>query len=247
MRIISSHRDYYDCMQRTDADKKTLWIRKTKVIKYEGDKYILPTMSPSYSNGYLPNVDQNIIGFCGKIYPFLILSHPQISSPAPDRKVLCTNIGQVDAFVKGYLPADYVERFFNEKMRWKSTRWMSRSLVPRREFVKFFEECKKKETAFERLFYENRCPVFVGTYPGYERKTSNPWYGEICFNAEIGSFGFAAWFPPPQAYQEIWMFINNLAVPQEKIPKLDDVTMAEAKGFDKFSFRKDPIRKRRRA
>ena len=42
------------------------------------------------------------------------------------------------------------------------------------------------------------------------------------------------------------MFISNLAVPLKPIPKIDDKTMAEIKGFDKWSFRKEPGKKKRR-
>jgi hypothetical protein len=31
-----------------------------------------------------------------------------------------------------------------------------------------------------------------------------------------------------------------MASPEKPIPKIDDKTMAQAKGFDKFSFRKPP-------
>jgi hypothetical protein len=46
-------------------------------------------------------------------------------------------------------------------------------------------------------------------------------------------------FEPYQAYQEISMFVNNLAIPEKPIPKMSDEDMASIKGFDKFSFRKD--------
>lgn len=34
------------------------------------------------------------------------------------------------------------------------------------------------------------------------------------------------------------MWHNNLAMPEKPIPKIDDTTVLETKGFDKFSFRK---------
>lgn len=41
------------------------------------------------------------------------------------------------------------------------------------------------------------------------------------------------------AYQELSMWFNNKATPEKPIPKLDDITMRDIKGFDKYSFRKD--------
>lgn len=50
--------------------------------------------------------------------------------------------------------------------------------------------------------------------------------------------------PAAQAYQSIRQWLSNLTNPEKPVPALDDVTLAESKGFDKFSFRKEPKRKR---
>ena len=44
---------------------------------------------------------------------------------------------------------------------------------------------------------------------------------------------------PYQAFQEINMWMSNQAMPEKVIPEIDNKTMIEIKGFDKFSFRKD--------
>jgi len=69
----------------------------------------------------------------------------------------------------------------------------------------------------------------------------------ICYNSRLKELDFAKIFNPIKAYQEITMFMNNLAVPIKPIPKISDVTMAEAKGFNKYSFRKDPTKKKKRS
>jgi hypothetical protein len=50
--------------------------------------------------------------------------------------------------------------------------------------------------------------------------------------------GFMRVLEPYAAFQELFMWLANQARPLKPIPKIDDRTMAEAKGFDKFSFRK---------
>lgn len=46
---------------------------------------------------------------------------------------------------------------------------------------------------------------------------------------------------PYTDFQEIQMYLGSvLSNNQEKIPKIDDKTLAQAKGFDKWSFRKEP-------
>ena len=44
---------------------------------------------------------------------------------------------------------------------------------------------------------------------------------------------------PYTAYQELSMYLGNMAFPNKPIPTISDEVMAEIKGFNKFSFRKD--------
>lgn len=44
---------------------------------------------------------------------------------------------------------------------------------------------------------------------------------------------------PYTAYQELHQYLSNIAKPEKPIPHISDKIMAEAKGFDKYSFRKD--------
>jgi hypothetical protein len=53
-------------------------------------------------------------------------------------------------------------------------------------------------------------------------------------------------FDPYQAYQEVAMWLSNQAVPIKPIPEMSDEIKAESKGFNKFSFRKDPSSKKRK-
>jgi len=45
---------------------------------------------------------------------------------------------------------------------------------------------------------------------------------------------------PYQAFQEISMFIEMLGNPEKPIPQPSDDVMRDIKGFDKWSFRKEP-------
>ena len=49
------------------------------------------------------------------------------------------------------------------------------------------------------------------------------------------------------AFQELQMYFGGLAAPIKPIPHISDADMLIAKGFDKkFSFRKDPTKKKRK-
>lgn len=83
-------------------------------------------------------------------------------------------------------------------------------------------------------YFNSQCPIFIITDKGaYEKDyklTRNP----NCKQWEVYKL-----FPIPQMFQEIEMYLGGFANPDKKIPDISDKDLLEAKGFDKFSFRKD--------
>jgi hypothetical protein len=90
---------------------------------------------------------------------------------------------------------------------------------------------------YGKQFEKERCPIFV------VKQHRN--YDEIHYNAHLNKYDFARIVPPYQAYQAVRMWLDNQAMPEKPIPEMDDQTKAEAHGYNKFSFRKDPTKKKR--
>lgn len=232
MRIISNFRDFYDCLQSTDEDRKTLYIRKPEEIEIERENWPFPLIEYCFgSTVWVMNVTQYIIGFCGKIYPLIELDASELSKP-----VFCWNFQQTDAFLRRHLKPYDLARYLGKNTPKRRRRRYGKT--GEMELKKFFLECEQKKGDFKAMFEAKRCPIFVAHAAGYPN-----W--KIVYNAELKPFEFFRLFNSQSAYQEILMFMSNLAVPLKPIPEIDDVTMAQAKGFNKFSFRKDPIRRRR--
>jgi hypothetical protein len=62
----------------------------------------------------------------------------------------------------------------------------------------------------------------------------------ITYNDCLKDVEFYRVFDPYSAYQEIEMFLNNLAIPQKDMPKIPDRENILSHGFDdKLSFRKE--------
>lgn len=61
-------------------------------------------------------------------------------------------------------------------------------------------------------------------------------------NPQLSRFDFGRILDPYQCYQNIYSFLCNRARPMKPIPKLDNITMRDSKGFDKFSFKKESRR-----
>lgn len=235
MRIIADAKDYFDCMQATDEDHKTLYIRSPGTIQLK-DKWLFPHVATGKlywrQSGVATKI--HIVGFCGKIYPVVHLSRWDSSFTSTIQRY-CHSMVHVDNYMSHNLAHKELEEYL-DKSKKNRAYWGFNS---ERQFVfqEFFDECAKQAAAFPQLF-EKR-PIFVAT-----RHTRNE--SELTYDALLKPLEFFRVMSPPQAYQELTMFLNNLAVPMKPIPKLDDVTLAESKGFDRFSFRQDPIRKRKK-
>lgn len=248
MRIKSSFKDYYDCVQANDAERTTVYVRELKPSGIRGEIFWQFPKAPVGSSRYRM-VDSNItvvqqmIGFCGKIYPMLELTlHPKWAGEEYKAPVAvrCWSLEQVTEFMRTRLTEFEFEQYTNKEKKYYRNRPFLQKTERRPAYQEFFEECERKKDAFLGLFEAEHCPIFVAT-------RHNVSENEITFNVMLKKYDFFRIFDVNTAYQEIVMFMNNLAVPMKPIPQLDDVTLAESKGFDKrYSFRQDPIRKRRK-
>jgi hypothetical protein len=161
----------------------------------------------------------------------------------------CHDLAQLEAVVFQVLRKRDYEKWVEAKPRRGSKNaWMLQYYSDRRwAYDLFFEECKKKQNDYMKLFEDKRSPIFVATSnSSYAAHRADSKQRLITYNARLTDYDFIRVFDPAHAYQEIWMFMNNMALPMKPIPVFDDVTMAESKGFNKFSFRKDPIKKKKK-
>lgn len=241
MKVISKFHDYYDCVLAMGIDLNTLYIRKKEEV--ELDEFPFPTFwcrSTTYPK-WIVTFRETIVGFCGKIYPILEV----IANDRWDDPVFCYSVEDVDAVVEANYRDNQIESYRWKKERkgrnhWR--RWRHHNRWPhdqrRQNVEKFFNECEEKKTAYENLFIEHRCPIFVARYDGSTKST-------ITYNDQLKSLGFVRVFDPYTAFQEVHSYVSGLASPFKEIPEVSDKDLLEAKGFDlKWSFRKEPTKKR---
>ncbi len=230
MRIISEFHDYYDAIQKVAQDRSVVYLRKRKEAEFArgwpfpASVGFNPYISPEFrSTTY-------IIGFCGRIDPAVRLSKLKVAEK-PEAKAICFNVAEVDEFMETYLKRRQLEDYRSKE--WTSfSRWAP--FPKRRGFEEFFAECEKKKDAYGGLFLEHNCPVFVATRDGRENESG------IVYNGSLKEVEFFRVVDPATAFQEIQMFLGGRAQPFKEVPEIPDTTMAEAKGFDKWSFRKEP-------
>lgn len=230
MRIISPFNDYYDCVQSQGQDLDLTYIREPKRDNFKGRAFPFPICVSATRFRSAIVVVERIIGFCGKIYPALRLQDFGIGGGAA---TICYKLDDVDAFVRAHCKKrEWVEYF-------KKQKWHSRT--KRQAFECFFEECEVAQDQFGDIFRDNRAPIFVAKFSGslWEKHA-------ITYNASLRELEFYRVFDPFTAFQEIAMYLGGvLGKPTKPIPEADDRDLADAKGFDNWSFRKPPTKKGR--
>jgi hypothetical protein len=218
VRIISSFRDYYDCIQRVHFDKSIVYNRIPH--KVELKKWPFPRREQIYAQR--TNIEAHIIGFCGKIYPVLFVDISTVGYTDTKRHIVY-NFSELETLLTPYTK--------------KISKWYKNPLGNAK---KFFDQCKQEQNKHTDVFQDGGAPVFVAQESKYRHSLS--W---VEYNTNLTPFEFYRVFDPHTAFQEIYMYLNNQAEPRKEIPHISDEIMAEIKGFDPpWSFRRPPTKKR---
>ena len=219
MRIISDQRDYYDCVQALGQDQSLIYVRKPYVEILSTSPFSIDALRRGY--WFCDSLVRGLyfVGFCGTVYPALLVEDPS----NPRNRRWCYTLEEVDTFVRDTFKPKLVERYFSgPRYYWRET-WRH---IRHSQFAEFFRFDGSK---YVHLFKE---PIFVAKIV---HET------QITYNANLGDLRFYRVVDPYTAYQEIQMWLSNVAKVEKPIPRIDDKTMAACKGFDKWSFRKEPF------
>ena len=241
MRIIADRRDYYDCIQAHGQDQSIVYVREPEMVKLHRAPYNLPTrcddwpfpsshaiFSPLYCDAL------RIIGFCSKIYPMIELSDTNRQTWAPAPTVRCFSIEDVDAFAEAATNNKDFENYRGAGKR-RGRHYYRR--CKRKYFLRFFDECEKAKESHLSMFEDKMCPVFVATEFGTGDYKTEP---NIVYNALLSPHEFFRVFDTHAAFQEIAMFLGNMAIPQKPMPVIPDELKIHSRGFNEWSFRRPP-------
>jgi hypothetical protein len=272
MRLIGKQQDYYDSALGHGYDPHVTYVRKPLVTERDeiSDHPIFRPIMNKYSDeiatsyshtGWhkLPsaifeakltkgrtkdiNIDPGFIGFCGKIYPFIVLSW---------------NIGAKNIPGSDYVPEHTEERFCynidtleNEFSKWNinfkaerdTPQWLKKRGVGRdRDWGRFTRKNAEDFLIVNEnidLFFEIGNPTFAMYCHenGYRRQN---W--KILENPILKDFQFYRVFDAYTAFQELSMFLGGvLGGAHPPMVEISNDDMARKKGFGhKYAFRKEP-------
>lgn len=217
MRIIcKDFHDYYDGVQSMGQDQTLIYHRVKKDVKSPIIKHVEYITCPAW---YITKeVEKLVIGFCGRVYPLVVFND----------KYFCYSLEEVDTY--------FAEKYDQKDLQSYKEKWRGdfHYDLRRQRFYDLFEYYSQYDLGRIREIQEGeRSPIFV------VKKGVSPRGVILTHNDRLTNYGFQRIFDPYTAYQEIAMFLGNLASPERPIPEIDNDILLEAKGFNKFSFRKD--------
>lgn len=248
MRIISRFHDYYDGLN-DGSDTDHVWIRdesgfcpnlndpfyRTEHRETSLENLMAPVSVPKLGAVYwqlnlrkddLDSYRRSLLFFCGEFYPLVRL---------PDR--VCWTF---EAFAEAVKLA--------ERPYCKNSWCYAQSKVFARVRAMFSREGIPPQ--FKTLNLRLKRPIVLidiverWCFPPREHKDVRE-VVEISTNPPLGKLGFASVIPPFDAFQKLESYLfNELAEQRDPPVNISDEVRRDSHGFDKFSFRKDPTKKR---
>jgi hypothetical protein len=168
----------------------------------------------------LDRLSEAVIGFCGKTYPAVYYLDYETAHP---KKI-----------IRPFYSLEELKIFVEENPKFQEHHYLSGYFTsPYSQWKRFQEHFDKYSRSTNDLmdtFLRYKVPIFL--YHKYQDK--------LTINPILSAWEFYRVFDPWTAFQELSMYLSNVLVePSKSIPKMSDVDLAEIKGFDKHSFRKD--------
>lgn len=223
MRIKSNFYDYYDSLASHDSDDVTYYRMRKEVSLYDGsDSSELECWPSNYWNdGYYNNDIITLIEvyLCGKLYYGFKFNNNYYYKPE-----------KFEEEYKKYASKDGVKRIYQKKYEWDEKREICK-------MEKIYRRLNNQGTKPKNDYSWLKTPILY--FPDYSKRKDNNKIDVVIKDANLKELEFFRCVDTHTTYQEIERWLCNQAPGEKPMPVIDDKTMRDIKGFDKYSFRKD--------
>lgn len=251
MRIISNFHDYYDSVQSYGQDDDLIYIRKTKSFSRDDlkkpagtvdpDIITLPYFPERYSTNSRLSKECFLVGFCGKFFRGLRITYKDYNDGFSKPDICnCYSTEAVETFLKKHYSPKQMEGFYF-KPQYKHMYPKNWTWNIYRDFQWFFkDENTSKDSSDSFIFDKYNCPIFTVV------ESINRYDYYLNINDQLSSFTFQKVKAPFDAFQELQVYLSNIARPNKPIPELCNNDKVLNAGFDlKSSFRKDKVKNKK--
>jgi hypothetical protein len=223
MRIISKTSDYYDGVMKMGMDMETVYIRETKKVELDR-KFGLDYLCSKHSGGYRTShsVHLCLLGYCGHIFKLYVVEQSAFEI-YPSSKRIFYNYDDFKLFM--------LANGLGSKYDFSTSRWWPGS------YQKFDEQDTKPLVS---LFHEHNTPLFLISSEDRDGKKQ-----KLTLSPILKELEFQKQKDPYTAYQDIFSYVAGHLTRQENtMVKISDKDKIHKHGFDKWSFRKMPTKKK---
>lgn len=221
MLIVSDFHDYYDSVSSLGIDKKCPYQRKQVKTEVRFPREVIsPAMYNEYERGgFKYKIRYRLLGFCGKIYPVVIVEKSTYFNP----EILDQEFFYEEKPLAQYLTSLKITP--KQYKRW----WQDRYTIEVVDGLKKFFNPSSWDH-FLPYFQTHKVPIFM---IGRDFYVLNPALKQYRFQQVKDTY---------TAFQEVYMYISGvLGVQPNPTVEVSDKVKAAAKGHDgKYSFRKPP-------
>jgi len=246
MRLVSKLHDYYDGVARnTIHDKTHTFVREQRYIE-NFDISMLYFSDLEYKD-ITYTVEPEIVGFCGKIYPCvrIVKGSNGVVYDAPDKIFYAYDF---ETF-KSFIPNDAIERGYGRIRVWRRTSELGNIkawLEYGRERSSWYKETiteLKNDPKLKKVFMDEKVAYFHINRVNRRSKYTLQTY------PLLKDLQFYKVFETYSCFQAIEYYLTNELVKPDEIPPeiqatITDGLKAQAHGFNKLSFRKEPTKKK---
>ena len=229
MKIISNFSDYYDVGLAYGIDEKIRFERKTEKISDKGESsYSLRFKKDDKK--YILLIRHNCIFFCEKAYPFVeAIVFEEIMK---NKEAFYKEEKKIISYFRAEI-INFIEKTLNKHINELKNYYFVQSLHNDKKDKRFNEIWFGNDDKIEDSPYH--CKVFEGL-PYQERL--------ITYNLPLlKKYKFTQVMPPLEAFQKISMYLGALNKEKEVV-QIKDKYLAQGKGFDCYSFKKMPSKKK---
>lgn len=208
MRLHTDFHDYYDNAIGYGVDEKVHYNRYSKKASID----IKSKLDRPFHR------ESGLVGFCGKIYPFIELNrYGQYLDDQGRLKIIETRFAfDADEYLEikrewGHFPDEFYSYAYTEDPKLKQ----------------FYGEWSREN---DEIFLEHKVPAWVARF--YIQEPNG------ILNPRLKDYGFDRRVDAMTAFQEISMYLANILVEQKETRGIEDRYRIEQHGFDlKTSFR----------
>ena len=229
MRIISKFHDYYDSIQKHYPDDPDVWLREQKELPLAGKFFDLRFDTPA--RGYDEQVEPFVLSFCGRGYLGFRCEYKDGYMGNSVVKYCYSGRQVVDFFAKSPW-GDYSKALAGKEIR----RYGNNFNLPTIE-RKIVAQAANNYHALHQQY--NAPLLLVREVSRFNSQQA------IIINPCLKQWEFQQVWEPYTAFQEIDRYLSTiLARQQPEMVQIKDIDMVAKKGFDKWSFRKPPTKKK---